>query len=123
MPAAWRLHARERKKMPTLIPDQKGKNWLLYILAVHISTNGINFYVLVVHRSRSGSNQLEPLSIELHMADGAPVKQKTKKKEPTKKHTTIPVATLDSPAMGTRSKRMAPGSPAMSTRSKRRLSL
>jgi hypothetical protein len=80
MPAAWRLHARERKKMPTLIPDQKGKNWLLYILVVHISTNGINFYILVVHRSRSGSNQLEPLSVELHMADGAPVKQKNKRR-------------------------------------------
>jgi hypothetical protein len=120
MHASWRLHARERKKMPTLIPDQKGKNWLLYILVVHISTNGINFYILVVHRSRSGSNQLEPLSVELHMADGAPVKQKNKKKEPTKKHTTIPVVPPDIPAMVTRSKRMAPGSPVVS---KRRLSL
>ena len=92
---------------------------MLYILAIHISTNVINFYMLAVHRSRSGSNQPEPLSIELPKANGPPVKQKTKrKKEPTKKQTAIPMAPLDSPAMGTRCKRMQ-----MGTRSKRRLSI
>ncbi|CAN6217905.1 unnamed protein product, partial [Urochloa humidicola] len=76
-------------------------------------------------RSRSGSNQPTPLSIELPMPDAPPIKQKPKKKkkEPSKKHKAIPVTMLDSPAMGTRSKRMDPGSPAMSTRSKRRLSI
>jgi len=45
-------------------------------------------------------------------------------KQPSKKKkTTIPVLTLNSPAMGTRSKKLDPASPAMSTRSKRRLSL
>jgi hypothetical protein len=95
----------------------------LYIFAIHISTNDIIFYLLAVYRSRSDSNQPEPLSIELPQVDDPPVKQKTKRKEPTKKQTTIPMAPLDSPAMGTRSKRMDSGSPAMSTRSKRRLSL
>ena len=56
----------------------------------------------------------------------APVKEKAKRKmkQPSKKKKkTIPVLTLDSPAMGTRSKKLDPASPAMSTRSKRRLSL
>ena len=35
----------------------------------------------------------------------------------------IPMVPLDSPAMGTRSKKCQPSSPAMSTRSRRRLSL
>jgi len=51
-------------------------------------------------------------------------KAKRKMKQPSKKKkTTIPVLTLNSPAMGTRSKKLDPASPAMSTRSKRRLSL
>ena len=58
----------------------------------------------------------------------APVKEKAKRKmkQPSKKKKkTIPVLTLDSPAMGTRSKKKVggPASPAMGIRSKRRLSL
>jgi hypothetical protein len=55
----------------------------------------------------------------------AAVKENTKrrKKVPAKKTTAIPMLPLDSPAMGTRSKKMDPASPALSTRSKRRLSL
>jgi hypothetical protein len=50
-----------------------------------------------------------------------PVKvSKNKKKESVDKLSKVP---LDSPAMGTRSKKFNPASPAMSTRSKRRLSL
>ena len=48
------------------------------------------------------------------------VRAKRKKKESAEK---FPVVPLDSPAMGTRSKKITPASPAMSTRSKRRLSL
>ena len=59
--------------------------------------------------SRTGSRQPE-----------LPVKVKAKKK---KKEVAVPKVPLDSPAMGTRSKKFNPGSPAMSTRSKRRLSL
>jgi len=44
-------------------------------------------------------------------------------KQNAKKKTTIPMQPLDSPAVGTRSKKMDPARPAMSTRSKRRLSL
>jgi len=66
-----------------------------------------------VHRSISDSNEPVPTA--------APVKAKSKKKkEPTKKKTTIPMLPLDSPAMGTRSKKVDPDSHAMSTRSKRR---
>jgi hypothetical protein len=48
-----------------------------------------------------------------------PVQVRAKKK----KKVVVPAAPLDSPAMGTRSKKINPPSPAMSTRSKRRLSL
>ena len=44
-------------------------------------------------------------------------------KNQAKKNEKIAIMPLDSPAIGTRSKRMDPASPAMSTRSKRRLSL
>ena len=40
-----------------------------------------------------------------------------------RRNAAIPMLSLESPAMGTRSKKMDPASPAMSTRSKRRLSL
>jgi hypothetical protein len=49
-----------------------------------------------------------------------PVKVRAKKK---KKEFVVPTVPLDSPAMGTRSKKLNPASPAMSTRSKRRLIL
>ncbi|KAM0873464.1 hypothetical protein ACQ4PT_038055 [Festuca glaucescens] len=76
-------------------------------------------------RSRSGSNQPEPMAIEFPMGGDEtnfPVKAKGKsnKKRCAEK---IPMVPLDSPAMCTRSKNLNPGSPAMSTRSKRRLSL
>ena len=76
--------------------------------------------------SGAGSSQPEPLSIEFaDTEDQSTVNAKAKPKTPqnAKKKTTIPMQPLDSPAMGTRSKKMAPASPAMSTRSKRRLSL
>ena len=50
-------------------------------------------------------------------------KKKPMAKQNAKKKTIIPVQPLDSPAMGTRSKKMDPARPSMSTRSKRRLSL
>jgi hypothetical protein len=69
-----------------------------------------------MHTSRSDSNELV-----------APVKENTKKKKkkkaPARKITIIPMLLLDSPAMGTRSKKLDPASPVLSTRSKRRLSL
>jgi len=82
-------------------------------------------------RSRSGSNQPEALSIEHPSHIEPPVKAKDNKKvKPIEKKqglgsknvrtTNVP---LDSPSMGTRSKKTQPPSPAMSTRSKRRLSL
>ncbi|WVZ85054.1 hypothetical protein U9M48_032016 [Paspalum notatum var. saurae] len=76
-------------------------------------------------KSRSGSNQPEAVSTEGTVATKQRPKVKKqvatkKKKEPLKK---IPMLPFDSPAMGTRSKRVDPCSPAMSTRSKRRLSL
>ena len=40
-----------------------------------------------------------------------------------RRNAAIPMLSLESPAMGTRSKKMDPASPAMSTRSNRRLSL
>ncbi|XP_051227465.2 uncharacterized protein [Lolium perenne] len=58
-------------------------------------------------RSETCSNQLVPLSIEQNK----------------KEHVTKILVPFDSPAMGTRSKRINSTSPAMSTRSKRRLSL
>ena len=86
--------------------------------------------VVASNRSQSGSNQPEPLSIEFPGAEGqstvkakAKPKAKAKAKQNAKKKTTIPMQPLDSPAMGTRSKKMDPASPAMSTRCKRRLSL
>ncbi|WVZ50255.1 hypothetical protein U9M48_001529, partial [Paspalum notatum var. saurae] len=89
-------------------------------------------------RSKSGSNQPEVLSIEYPIAADSK-KSKCNKRVPTNKPTgknpgaaNKPkgrkkdggvkgknLTTLDSPAMGTRSKKMAPASPAMSTRSKR----
>jgi len=78
------------------------------------------------NRSGAGSSQPEPLSIEFaDTKDQSAINAKAKPKAPqnAKKKTSIPMQPLDSPAMGTRSKKMAPASPAMSTRSKRRLSL
>ena len=51
------------------------------------------------------------------------VHAKRKSKEVADKLPHLPMVPHDSPAMGTRSKKMNPASPAMSTRSKRRLSL
>jgi len=51
-------------------------------------------------------------------------KAKKKRKQPAKKQGKNLMLSSDSPAMGTRSKKVGgPGSPIMSTRSKRRLSL
>uniref|UniRef100_A0ACD5VTM9 Uncharacterized protein n=1 Tax=Avena sativa TaxID=4498 RepID=A0ACD5VTM9_AVESA len=76
-------------------------------------------------RSRAASSQLEPISLELPMPNNkrevdVPAKVRAKKKN---KEVVVPAVPLDSPAMGTRSKKFNPSSPAMSTRSKRRLSL
>ena len=86
--------------------------------------------VVASNRSGAGSCQPEPLSIEFADTEdqstvNAKAKPKAKPKAPqnAKKKTNIPMQPLDSPAMGTRRKKMAPASPAMSTRSKRRLSL
>jgi len=93
----------------------------------------VTIIVVASNRSQSGSNQPEHLSLEFPGAEGqstvkakAKPKAKAKAKQNAKKKTTIPMQPLDSPAMGTRSKKskkMDPASPAMSTRSKRRLSL
>ncbi|CAD6335167.1 unnamed protein product [Miscanthus lutarioriparius] len=80
-------------------------------------------------RSRSGSNQPEPLSIGLPSSKDKPqavvvkLKGKRRKKEVDKNAAKNLLSQLDSPAMGTRSKRLQPSSPALSTRSKRRMCL
>ena len=79
-------------------------------------------------RSRSGSNQPEPVSTEIRLVGeqtATPAKKngKGKKKQIAKKIPIYPMAPLDSPAMSTRSKKTDPASPAMGTRSKRGLSL
>ena len=86
------------------------------------------FFEMYRCRSRSGSNQLKPVSTEIPLASeqtAAPVKKngKGKKKQIAKKILIYPMAPLDSPAMSTRSKKTDPASPAMGTRSKRRLNL
>ena len=90
----------------------------------------VTIIVVASNRSQSGSNQPEHLSLEFPGAEGQSTvkakvkpKAKAKAKQNAKKKTTIPMQPLDSPAMGTRSKKMDPASPAMSIRSKRRLSL
>ena len=86
------------------------------------------FFEMYRCRSRSGSNQPEPVSTEIPLAGeqtAAPVNKngKGKKKQIAKKIPIYPMAPLDSPAMSTRSKKTDPASPAMGTRSKRGLSL
>jgi hypothetical protein len=81
-----------------------------------------------MYKSRSGSNQPEPLSIEFPTSTYkqevvVKLKGKRRKKEVDKKATKNLLLQLDSPAMGTRSKRLELSSLALSTRSKRRLSL
>jgi len=81
-----------------------------------------------MYRSKSGSNQPEPLSIELPMFKDKPkavvkLKGKKRKKEVDKNTAKNLSSQLESPAMGTRSKRLQPSSPTLSTRSKRKLSL
>ena len=81
-----------------------------------------------MYRSRSGSNQPEPVSIELptfkeQPKDPVKLKGKKRKKEIDKTAAKTNLLQFDSPAMGTRSKRLQPSSPALGTRSKRRLSL
>ena len=90
----------------------------------------VTIIVVASNRSQSGSNQPEHLSLEFPGAEGQSTvkakvkpKAKAKAKQNAKKKTTIPMHALDSPAMGTRSKKMDSASSAMSTRSKRRLSL
>jgi len=80
------------------------------------------------YKSKKRSNQPEP-STEL-TSGAAPTSKTVKAKAKTKtkrkniaKDIAIKILILDSPAMGTRSKRCNLASPAMSTRSKRRLSL
>ena len=74
-----------------------------------------------MYRSRSGSNQPEPLSID--EPEGVKKGKGKTKKVLSKKTPKRKKLELDSPAMGTRSKKVQPTSLAMSTRSKRRLSL
>ena len=86
------------------------------------------FFEMYRCRSRSGSNQLKPVSTEIPLASeqtAAPVKKngKGKKKQIAKKISIYPMAPLDNPATSTRSKKTDPASPAKGTRSKRRLSL
>ncbi|WVZ90494.1 LOW QUALITY PROTEIN: hypothetical protein U9M48_036792 [Paspalum notatum var. saurae] len=79
-----------------------------------------------MRKSRSGSNQSEPISIEFQSSnEQRPTpkkgKRKTKKKEMAKNKPDIPMPLFDdSPAIGTRNKRIDSSTPAMSTRSKRR---
>jgi hypothetical protein len=82
------------------------------------------------NRLGSRSNQPGPLSIQFPRTEDqstinakAKAKKKPMAKQNSKKKTTIPMQPLDSPAMGTRSKKMDPARLSMSTRSKRRLSL
>ncbi|KAM0873462.1 hypothetical protein ACQ4PT_038055 [Festuca glaucescens] len=108
----WRIHASTTDDMCTI---EVKKTLVIMIALVQEGKK----------RSRSGSNQPEPMAIEFPMGGDEtnfPVKAKGKsnKKRCAEK---IPMVPLDSPAMCTRSKNLNPGSPAMSTRSKRRLSL
>ncbi|OEL28481.1 hypothetical protein BAE44_0010499 [Dichanthelium oligosanthes] len=84
------------------------------------------------YKSRSGSNQLEPISInclesseQVQVPPAALVqkKAKRKRKDLAKESSKHSIISLDSPTMGIRSKKPIPASSAMSTRSKRRLSL
>lgn len=79
-------------------------------------------------RSRTASDQHDPISSEFD----APNEQtffpkignaKGKRKDFCKKNANTPIVSLDSPAMGTRSKKFNLTNPAMSTRSKTRLGL
>jgi hypothetical protein len=86
------------------------------------------FFKMYRCRSRSGSNQPEPVSTEIPLAGKqttVPVKKngKRKKKQIAKKNPIYPMVPLNSPAMSNRSKKTDPTSPAMGTRSKRRLNL
>ncbi|XP_048540693.1 uncharacterized protein LOC125519954 [Triticum urartu] len=65
--------------------------------------------------SKKRTNKKASVALKLHA--------KRKGKEVADKLPHLPMVPHDSPAMGTRSKKMNPASPAMSTRSKRRLSL
>jgi hypothetical protein len=76
-----------------------------------------------IHRSRSGSNQLEALSIASYEDGPAQVKRKRapiKKKLglPKKKGIDISKVPLDSLSIGTRIKTVLPSNPAMSMQSK-----
>ena len=82
----------------------------------------------MICRSRSGSNQPKIFAVALieDQLDQVKKKWKAVKKKfglPKKKKIDNPKVPLDSPSLGTRSKKGVPNSPAMSTRSKRRLSL
>nr|TKV94464.1 hypothetical protein SEVIR_9G296850v2 [Setaria viridis] len=91
-------------------------------------------------RSAGSTNQPEPMTIEFPTSSASnhpPVattkgtkkqtkqkdKPKPKGKKQAKKKAKQTTVLFDSPAMGTRSKKVDPCSPAMSTRSRRRLSL
>ena len=101
-----------------------------FITEMYIKYISNNVFIhMNMYRSRSGSNQSEPLSIELPSSKDKPqavvvkLKGKRRKKEVDKNAAKNLLSQLDIPAMGTRSKRLQPSSPALSTRSKRRLSL
>ena len=137
---AWMLPVRKRESITLVLQQKRGnKCWFLtkFTAASNILLLPINYFslkLLLPRRSQYGSNQPEPLSIEFPGVEGqstvkakakpkAKPKAKSKAKQNAKKKTTIPMHALDSPAMGTRSKKMDSASSAMSTRSKRRLSL
>ncbi|TKV98439.1 hypothetical protein SEVIR_9G560200v4 [Setaria viridis] len=77
-------------------------------------------------RSRSGSNQLEPIPVSSEQTSQQPIatvkaKAKRKRKRQAKKQGKSLALSFDGSAMCTRSKKWAdPASPAMSTRSKKK---
>ena len=110
---AWRIQVTKREKGGTLnLEDQSGILFSsCFLLLLPYTCCHINIYVCVcLIVASSGKTNVD-------------VKVTAKSKKKKKSAEKIPVVPLDSPAMGTRSKKFHPPSPAMSTRSKRRLSL
>ena len=98
-----------------------------HLLCTSNVTCGLQLTKLFLHicRSSSDSNQPEPIPLcSEQTIVPLNAKAKKKRKQPAKKQGKNLMLSSDSPAMGTRSKKVGgPASPAMGIRSKRRLSL
>ena len=110
--------------MPTIIlQEQIGNKCWFFTNCCCLQIVFFSKFVVASNRAGASSSRPEPLSIEFaDTEDQSAGNAKAKPKAPqnAKKKTNIPMQPLDSPAMGTRSKKMAPACPAMSTRSKKK---